>query len=251
MTNLSRVISDQSAQFKQLLENRNVVCRSCGFGQIATGGEFSLGTQGHHVKWFNCLKCTQLNFDLYKGTIRGRAPSIFTFVTVMSFPSASRPFVLPATLPGNIASDYREAAKLVGVSPAASAAFSRRCLQTILKNQGYTKSKLVHQIDGVLKETNPAKVVPHYITTRLDAVRNFGNFSAHETENRATAEILDVEPGEAEWCMEILEDLIEHYFVRPAAEQAKIDSLNAKLAAAGKPEIKTPPAATMPAEDEA
>jgi hypothetical protein len=249
--NLGRVISDQSTQFKKLLENSNVVCQRCGFGQIARIGEFSLGAQGHHVKWFNCLKCTQLNFDLYKGTTGGRVPSIFTFVTVLSFPSASRPFVLPTTLPGNIASDYREAAKLLAVSPPASAAFSRRCLQTILKNQGYAKSKLVHQIDDVLKETNPAKVVPHYMTTRLDAVRNFGNFSAHETEDRATAEILDVQPGEAEWCLEIIEDLIEHYFVRPAAEQAKIDSLNAKLAGAGKPEIKTPSAATRPDEGDA
>jgi hypothetical protein len=111
----------------------------------------------------------------------GKACRIFTFVTVLSFPSASRPFVLPATLPGNIASDYREASKLLGVSAAASDAFSRRCLQTILKKQGYVKSKLVHQIDDVLKETDPAKVVPHYITTRLDAVRHFGNLSAHET----------------------------------------------------------------------
>jgi hypothetical protein len=103
----------------------------------------------------------------------------------------------------------------------------------------------------VLGETNPANVVPHYITTRLDAVRNFGNFSTHEMEDKATAEILDVEPGEAEWCLEIIEDLIEHYFVRPAAEQAKIVSLNAKLAAAGKPEIKTPATATRPAEDNA
>jgi hypothetical protein len=203
------VIIDQSSQFKKLLENTNVVCRSCGFGQIILSpGQFSLGTQGHHVKWFNCLKCSQLNFDLYKGITSGRVPAIFTFHTVVSFPTASRPFVLPATLPGNIASDYREASKLLSVSAAASAAFSRRCLQTILKNKGYTKSKL-------------------------------------------TAEILDVQPGEAEWCLEIIEDLIEHYFIRPAAEQAKIDSLNAKLAAAGKPEIKTPPAATKPAADDA
>jgi hypothetical protein len=209
-----------------------------------------LARLGHHVKWFNCLKCMELNFDLYRGRTIGQ-PKVFTFVTVLSFPDSSRIFVLPEALPENIANDYKQASKLLSVSAAASAAFSRRCLQTILKSRGYTKSKLGNQVEDLLKETNPAKVVPHYITTRLDAVRNFGTFSVHEIEDRATAEILDVEPGEAEWCLEILEDLIEHYFVRPAAEQAKIDSLNAKLAAAGKPEIKTHPAATKPAEDDA
>jgi hypothetical protein len=137
VANLGRVISDQTAQFKILLENTNVVCRKCGFGQLGKIDNFPLGLQGHHVKWFNCLKCSELNFDLYKGTKGGRPLSIFTFVTVMSFPTASRAFSLPAALPSNIASDYREAAKLLGVSPSASAAFARRCLQTILKKQGY------------------------------------------------------------------------------------------------------------------
>lgn len=131
----------------------------------------------------------------------------------------------------------------MSVSPTASAAFARRCLQTILTHQKYLRSKLVQQIEDLLKEADPARIVPHYITTRLDAVRNFGNFSAHEMQDKATAEILDVQPGEAEWCLEILEDLIEHYFVRPAAEQAKIDKLNERLRGAGKPEIKTPPSA--------
>jgi hypothetical protein len=30
-------------------------------------------------------------------------------------------------------------------------------------------------------------------------IRNFGNFAAHPNENKATLEIIDVEPHEAEW----------------------------------------------------
>ena len=158
MANLSRVISAQTTQFERLLKNTNVVCRKCGFGQVGQIGNFPLGTQGHYVKWFNCLKCVQLNFDLYKGTKQGHQLTIFTFATVLSFPEPSRIFILPQVLPENIANDYREAAKLLSVSAAASAAFSRRCLQTILKSQGYTKSKLVHQVDDLINETSPAKV---------------------------------------------------------------------------------------------
>jgi hypothetical protein len=235
-----KVLHDQTTEFNRLLADTNVACRKCGYGQIGQVHNSNLGDQGHQIKWFNCLKCKALNFDVFQGHRRPAGLSIFTFETVLSFPMRSRAFTLPLDLPTNVSADYSEASKLLAISAAASAAFSRRCLQTILKAQGYTETTLARQIDGVLNEAAPSKVVPHYITTRLDVVRNFGNFSVHEMENRATAEILDVQPGEAEWCLEIMEDLIEHYYVRPAAEQAKIDKLNEKLRGAGKPEIKTP-----------
>jgi hypothetical protein len=235
-----KILRDQTTEFSQLLADANVACRKCSYGQIGQVYNSDLGDQGHKIKWFNCLKCKALNFDIFQGHHRRAGLPIFTFETVLSFPMRLRLFTLPPNLPNNVSTDYSEASKLLAISAAASAAFSRRCLQTILKAQGYTETTLARQIDGVLNEAAPSKVVPHYITTRLDVVRNFGNFSAHEMENRATAEILDVQPGEAEWCLEIIEDLIEHYYVRPAAEQAKIDKLNEKLRGAGKPEIKTP-----------
>jgi hypothetical protein len=241
LSNINRILSDQGAEFRKLLADNNVVCRHCSFGQLGQVTDSELGEFGHHIKFFNCLKCKTLNFDLFFGHKEKLSGlPLFTFKKILSFPDKARTFALPANLPQNIASDYTEASKLLSVSAAASSAFSRRCLQTILKNRGYLQKDLAKQIDALLVETVAAKVVPHYITVRLDAVRNFGNLSAHEIENRKTAEIVDVEPGEAEWCLEIIEDLIEHYFVRPAVEQAKIDRLNEKLRGAGKPEIKSP-----------
>ena len=51
-------------------------------------------------------------------------------------------------------------------------------------------------------------------------------------------QIIDVEPDEAEWCLEIIEELFEHFYVEPAAAMAKKAALDAKLAAAGKPPSK-------------
>jgi hypothetical protein len=65
-------------------------------------------------------------------------------------------------------------------------------------------------------------------------IRHFGNFSAHPTEDVTTLQIIDVEPGEAEWCLDILEDMFEHFYVRPADAAARNTALDAKLAAAGK-----------------
>jgi hypothetical protein len=38
-----------------------------------------------------------------------------------------------------------------------------------------------------------------------------------------------------------LEALLDFYFVRPAKAQARRDALNARLAEAGKPQLKVPP----------
>jgi hypothetical protein len=53
-----------------------------------------------------------------------------------------------------------------------------------------------------------------------------------------TGMILDVEPGEAEWTLDVLEELFDFYFVRPSMIQKKRDAFNKKLQDAGKPLMK-------------
>ena len=78
--------------------------------------------------------------------------------------------------------------------------------------------------------------VPIYET--VDAIRNFGNFSAHPINDITSLQVIDVQPQEAEWCLEILEALFEHFYVGPAAAAAKKKALDAKLKGAGKPPSK-------------
>jgi hypothetical protein len=47
-----------------------------------------------------------------------------------------------------------------------------------------------------------------------------------------------VEPGEAEWNLDVIESLFDFYFTQPALLKKKRDALNTKLKAAGKPEMK-------------
>jgi hypothetical protein len=44
--------------------------------------------------------------------------------------------------------------------------------------------------------------------------------------------------NQAEWCLETIEELFEHFYVGPAAAMVKKAALNAKLAAGGKPPVK-------------
>jgi hypothetical protein len=145
---------------------------------------------------------------------------------------------VPTEVPEDIAQDYVEACNVLPLSAKASAALSHRCLQHMLRDHAYKAKDLAHEIDLLLAETDPLKALPMKLRQTIDAVRNFGNFAAHPNENKATLEIIDVEPHEADWCLEVIEDLFEHFYVGPAAAKAKRDALNAKLAAGGKPPAK-------------
>lgn len=131
--------------------------------------------------------------------------------------------------------DYLEAALVLSDSPKASAALSRRCLQHVLREKaGVKKGDLSNEIQQLLDGNS----LPSDIAENLDAIRNIGNFAAHPMKSTNTGEILDVEPHEAEWNLEVLEQLIDYYFVRPAISKKKRAALNEKLSEAGKPPLK-------------
>lgn len=144
----------------------------------------------------------------------------------------------PLEVPTAIAADYIEANEVLPTSPKASAALSRRCLQAVLSAQGYAGRDLVKQVEAALNESDASKSLPVALKENIDAVRNFGNFSAQPVTDQTTLQIVEVEEGEAEWCLQLLLDLFEHYYVAPARAAAKRAALAAKLSAAGKPPMK-------------
>jgi len=137
-------------------------------------------------------------------------------------------------VPPYLAEDYDEAGSILDESPKASAALSRRCLQSLLRAQNYPQHDLAKQIDALLD----AKVLPSGLAENVDAIRNIGNFAAHPLKDTNSGAILPVEPHEAEWNLEVLEGLFDFYYVAPARNAARKAALDAKLAAAGKPPMK-------------
>jgi len=117
----------------------------------------------------------------------------------------------------------------------ASAALSRRCLQSVLRDKAKTESKdLADQIQEVIDSGK----FPSYITDAIDGIRNIGNFAAHPTKSKSTGEIVPVEPGEAEWGLDTLEAVFDFFFVQPEIIKRKREALTKKLADAGKPAPK-------------
>ena len=80
--------------------------------------------------------------------------------------------------------------------------------------------------------------LPSHIAESLDAVRNIGNFAAHPIKSQSSGEIVAVEPGEADWNLDVIESLFDFYFVAPARTKARKDALNKKLADTGKRQLK-------------
>lgn len=132
-------------------------------------------------------------------------------------------------------SDFNESALVLVDSPKASAALSRRCLQNLLREQVKTQAK---DLAAQIQEVIDGNLLPSYLQEDLDAVRNIGNFAAHPMKSLQTGEVIDVEPEEASWNLDVLEALFEYLFVQPKKNEARKKALNEKLKAAGKPEIQ-------------
>lgn len=137
-------------------------------------------------------------------------------------------------VPKEFVEDYVEASLVLDLSLKASAAISRCCLQNIIHTQAkIVKDNLYDEIEELVS----SKSLPSFINDQLHAVRVIGNFAAHPMKSKTTGQIIDVEPGEAEWNLDVVESLFDFYFVLSHSAKQKKDRINIKLREAGKKEI--------------
>jgi len=151
------------------------------------------------------------------------------------YPAAPTRQRAPQEVPPDLAEDFNEACLVLNDSPKASAALSRRCLQGVLRDKGFNQKDLSKAIDAVLA----SKQLPSGVVDNLDAIRNIGNFAAHPTKDSNSGLITTVEPEEAEWNLDVLDELFDFYYVQPEKAKQKRADLNKKLEAAGKPPMKS------------
>ena len=143
--------------------------------------------------------------------------------------------IVPDEVPEHIKQDFLEAAAVLPISEKASAALARRCLQNLLIDQGAPeKATLSEQIDWAIER------LPGYLAENLDYIRVVGNFAAHPIKSKNTGMIVDVEPEEASWTLDVLEMLFDFYYVRPKIAKEKRERLEQKLREVGKPPLKRP-----------
>jgi Domain of unknown function (DUF4145) len=205
-------------------------CPHCleGFHYIPTTSNVVQDSQGMiQCEQAICPACNKAVVFL-KGVTGGRAAW-----HKLVYPKGVSRAPVPPEIPEKFSKSYKEACLVLDDSENASAALSRRCLQQLLREKGGVKPQdLSKEIDEAMPK------LPGHLSGAIDAVRNIGNFAAHPLKSTNTGEVLDVEPGEAEWLLEVLEQLFDFYFVQPAKLQARRTALNQKLKEVGKPPMK-------------
>ena len=188
----------------------------------------------------NCPACKRIILQLLNGPdVYDQMTEVFYLNNVKKtffiYPKSSLRPPCPPEVTKIFAEDYTEACLVISDSPKASAALSRRCLQSILREVAKVKhDNLYNEIQEVID----SKALPSQIVEVIDAVRNIGNFAAHPLKSEKTGEILPVEPVEAEWNLDVIEALFDFYFVHPAIIKKKKAALNKKLKEVGKRPMK-------------
>ena len=187
---------------------------------------------GWHALTTPCASCNELIVRIVKRVLTDDEERV-VIDRLVHPPGRSRPTVDSEAIPQALKEDYLEACEVLEISPKASAVLSRRVLQGILKEQGYDSRNLHQQIIDVLAEDGPA-ALPGSLRDTIDVIRHFGNFSAHPITQETTLQLVDVEPDEAEWCLQIVEELFRHYYVEPDRRRKRIEETRAKIEAHGK-----------------
>jgi hypothetical protein len=157
------------------------------------------------VGWLLCPECGR--FVIRFSTLRQVGHMLKNEMEMLAYPKGkARP--ISSDVPEPFAGDFREASLVLLDSPKASAAISRRCLQHLLRERaGVKKSDLAKEIDEVLASNR----LPGHLAEAIDAIRSIGNFAAHPLKSTNTGEVMDVEPGEADWLLDTLEGLYDFF----------------------------------------
>jgi hypothetical protein len=141
---------------------------------------------------------------------------------------------LPKEVPTEYIREFDEARAVRDLSAKCSAALSRRLIQRILHEIFNIKAPtLQHQIKKFITTVNP----PAQLAEQLDAIQLVGNFAEHPIKDTSTGTITEVEVGEAEFLINILESVFDFAFVHPAKWASVKSALNAKLIAGGRPRL--------------
>lgn len=135
----------------------------------------------------------------------------------------------PAGVPESLLNDYHEAWAIVGLSAKSSATLARRCLQAMIRDFcGIRQRTLFQEIQTLelrLKEDSLPKGVDSETVEAMKALKDVGNIGAHMTE--VDGVIVDVEPGEAEALLGLIEMLFADWYVARHKRQERLAKIQA------------------------
>jgi hypothetical protein len=146
--------------------------------------------------------------------------------TYPAWPATSTRPRLAEDVPAELAAEYLAASQIIAYSPEASAAVSRRLLHRFLATHtGAGSGGLANQIEKVVRSTE----LPAYLKDALQTLSRIARLQPGSEKSRRPELLAPVEPGEAEWLLDVLHPLFELYFVQPARVQRQQNALEEKI----------------------
>jgi hypothetical protein len=220
-------------ELRQIFNSNNDDVTSVGFHRYVSGQEpkYALTNYDiHHIKCTNkaCGKISVValhrdyNAVLAKGTNWLGVPIMKQIDLVPTFTCRHFPDYVPA----QIRNDYTEGVGIIDLSPKAAATMFRRSLQGMIRDFWEIKvqSKILYDEINAIKTRVSASQ-----WKAIDGVRKIGNIGAHMEMNVNI--IVDVEPNEAQKLQQLIELLIEKWYVARHDEEAlckAIDEISAE-----------------------
>lgn len=144
---------------------------------------------------------------------------------VQVFPQAvPDEIILPEYIPGKIRNDFTEAYLIKNISPKASVALCRYCVQYMIRDfWGISKGQLVDEIAKLEEKGGcPSSI------EMLDAIRDMGNFGAHP--ERDASIIIEVDPEDAQLAIEITRTIIADWYIDKHEREKRQTLIRASLA---------------------
>lgn len=236
MKNTNLKVNYKDNTYSDLILNYFMKCPHCleSFFESWTNLNLMQDAEGMwNLQMTQCPACEKMILKEQQRTIKNHNWTLTNEILIHPLGIARSP--LPKEVLDKYSKPYKQAAQVLPISAEASAAISRRCLQDLLREEAKVKpGNLADEIQEVID----SKALPTSLSESIDAIRNIGNFGSHPIKSTNTGEVVDVEPGEAEWNLDVLEELFDHYMVKPAKIKAKRLALNQKLKDAGKSQMK-------------
>lgn len=126
--------------------------------------------------------------------------------------------VFPDYVPSSIIDDYKESCLICELSPKSSATLARRCLQGMIRDVWDIKNNNLSKAIEAIKDK-----VEDSMWKAIDSVRKVGNIGAHMESDINV--IVDVEPKEAKMLINLIEILIQEWYVERHERDKRIAAI--------------------------
>lgn len=205
------------------------------------------GPLAYEVRMLACANaaCKEVQVNFWLGSPRKNNHGSVIGVTEPLEYAAIRPAYAsrpqPSYIPLALREDYTEACKIKALSPKASATLARRCLQGMIRDFcGISKNRLIDEINELRKRVDDEQTPPGVTIETVEAidhVREVGNIGAHMEKDINL--IIDVDEGEAQALIELVEMLFDEWYVARRKRQDRLEKV--KELALAKANAKKPP----------